>query len=173
MALRLLTGAGEAAFFVSAATIITDLAPGTILLTSILGFAGFAAFVPLYVREIGMSGSRGVFAVYSVVLLAIRGFGARIPDRGGPVRTALAALTCTAAGLALAAVWATPVGLYTSTVIFAVVCSGLLLGFRRRMLGPSPSERAGDVPQLGRVPRPQPDGDDVEPDPAAPPSHLA
>lgn len=198
--LRLLTGAGEAAFFVSAATVITDLAPGprrgeamslyslalyggiavgpvvgesllqaagfgplwfasagacvvaaavgvpvpetrpdrptdtrrpplvhpaavvpgAILLTSVLGFAGFAAFVPLYVRDIGMSGSRGVFVAYSVVLLAIRGFGARIPDHVGPVRTALTALVCTAGGLAVAALWATPAGLYTGTVLFAV-----------------------------------------------------
>lgn len=200
VALRLLTGAGEAAFFVSAATVITDLAPGprrgeamslfsvalyggiavgpvvgesllhaagygplwfasagacvvaaaigipvpetrpdrpldarppplvhpaallpgTILLTSILGFAGFAAFVPLYVREIGMSGSRGVFLAYSVVLLAIRGLGARIPDRVGPARTALVALISTAGGLTVVAFWPDPVGLYTGTILFAV-----------------------------------------------------
>lgn len=202
VALRLLTGAGEAAFFVSAATVITDLAPGprrgeamslysvalyggiavgplageallqasgfdvvwiaaagacvlagivgvavpetrperaprrptqqpplihpaavlpgTILFASVLGFAGFAAFVPLYTQELGMTGSRAVFAAYSVVLLLIRGVGARIPDRVGHLPTAVTALASTAVGLAVAALWAAPTGLYLGTVVFAV-----------------------------------------------------
>ncbi len=95
------------------------LVPGSVLGLSLIGFAGFSTFVPLYVGDIGLDGSSRVFALYAGTVLAVRIFGARIPDAVGPVRTASAALVGLSAGLAVMAVWQVPLGLYAGTVVFA------------------------------------------------------
>src|ERR687892_1489142 len=77
------------------------LLPGTAVLASIWGAAGFFAFVPLYARELGLSGSRTVFVVFSGIVLAIRFVGARLPDTLGPMRTARVSLAVSACGLGL------------------------------------------------------------------------
>jgi predicted MFS family arabinose efflux permease len=118
------------------------LLPGTVLLTSVLGQAGFFAFLPLYSLDVGLEGSRFVFLMYSAIVVAIRSFGARIPDVLGPERTARTSLLCSAAGLAVAGLWATPVGVVLGTSIFAV---GSSLAFPALMVlavrGTSPGER--------------------------------
>ena len=95
------------------------LVPGSVLGLSLIGFAGFSTFVPLYVSDIGLDGSSQVFALYAGAVLAVRIFGARIPDVVGPVRTASAALVCLAAGLTVMAAWQVPLGLYAGTIVFA------------------------------------------------------
>ena len=95
------------------------LLPGAILLTSVWGLAGFNTFVPLYADELNMP-SRTVFIGYSVVILAIRAFGARIPDVLGPWRTARDALVVSATGLAIIGLWQAPVGLVVGAIVFAV-----------------------------------------------------
>lgn len=102
------------------------LLPGSVLGLSLIGFAGFATFVPLYVTDIGLEGSASVFALYAGAVLAVRIFGARIPDTVGPVRTATAALAALVAGLTVMAVWQAPTGLYLGTIGFAV---GMALQF--------------------------------------------
>ncbi|MGH2675459.1 MAG: MFS transporter [Actinomycetota bacterium] len=96
------------------------LLPGTGILMSIWGAAGFFAFVPLYSRELGLSGSRGVFVLFSGIVLAIRFFGARLPDSLGAVRAARASLVISAAGLAVMGLWGTTVGLFVGTAVYAV-----------------------------------------------------
>jgi MFS family permease len=93
--------------------------PGTVLATHIWSLATFSSFVPLYALSLGLSGSRFVFALHSVLILAIRLFGARLPDRLGPRRAAVFALTFTATGLAIMAGWASPPGLYLGAVAFS------------------------------------------------------
>jgi MFS family permease len=93
--------------------------PGTVLLLGLIGLAGYTSFVALYVREIGMEDSRTVLALYAVVILAVRIFGARIPDRIGPVRAATFATTTGAAGLVLIAAVPRPAGLIVGTAVFA------------------------------------------------------
>ena len=95
------------------------LAPGAILFLGLVGLAGFTEFVPLYVGELGMADSRGVFLVYGCVVLAVRIIGARLPDRIGPLRSGTLATSAVAAGLVLMAVVAHPAGLYAGTVVFA------------------------------------------------------
>ena len=96
------------------------LLPGLVMLTSILGMAGFLTFVPLYAIDIGMDGSRLVLLVFAGVVVGIRSVGARIPDRLGAARTTRMALALSAAGLALVGTWRSPAGLLAGTVVFAV-----------------------------------------------------
>jgi MFS family permease len=118
------------------------LLPGTVLLTSVLGQAGFFAFLPLYALSVGLGGSRFVFLMYSAIVVAIRLFGARIPDVLGAERCARVSLLCSAAGLAVAGLWREPTGLIVGTVVLAV---GSSLAFPALMVlalrGTSPLER--------------------------------
>jgi MFS family permease len=96
------------------------LLPGTVLATSMWGLGGYFTFVPLYSLELGLPGSRAVLATFSGIVLAIRGFGARIPDRLGPRRSARSALTLQAGGLLVMALWGDQVGLFAGTIVFAI-----------------------------------------------------
>src|SRR5918996_1386156 len=84
--------------------------PGVILWANLVAMAGYFAFLPLYAREAGLDGSRLMFLLFSVVVIAVRSAGARIPDRVGPRRTSLGALLSTAAGMLLLASWPGPAG---------------------------------------------------------------
>lgn len=96
------------------------LLPGFVLLASIVGMAGFVAFVPLHVLDIGMGGSGLVLAVFAGVVVLIRSVGARLPDVLGPGRAIRAALTCSATGLVLIGTWHTMLGLVVGAVVLAV-----------------------------------------------------
>jgi MFS family permease len=96
------------------------LLPGVVLLASIVGMAGFLAFVPLHVLDIGMAGSGAVLLVFAGVVVLIRSVGARLPDRLGPGRAIRAALTLSVAGLVVVGTWHTPAGLVVGAVVLAV-----------------------------------------------------
>ena len=102
------------------------LAPGLVLIASAFGFAGFNAFVALYARELGLSGAGWVFFVYSAIVISIRIFGRRLPDRLGAKRASGAALGLLTVGLLTIGLWQTPVGLYLGTAVFA---AGTALAF--------------------------------------------
>ena len=120
--------------------------PGVLLLTSIWGLAGFVTFIPLYAREVGLEGSRMVFVSYSTIIIVLRLFGARIPDRLGAPLSAKLALGIQAVGLATIGLWATSVGLFAGTAIFAI---GHSLAFPALMTialrGAPPGERGAVV----------------------------
>jgi MFS family permease len=94
--------------------------PGMVLIGSMIGFSGMAAFAPLYARELGLSGAGLVFTVNASIVVMVRLVGRRIPDVVGPKRTATAALTIAASGLAVIAVWQSVAGLYAGTVVLAL-----------------------------------------------------
>jgi MFS family permease len=95
--------------------------PGLALSMNVTGFTAFAAFMPLYaVEDLDLSGSRFVFALYAIVVLAIRLFGARLPDVVGPRRAASAAALFVSSGLATMALWRSSLGLYVATVVFSI-----------------------------------------------------
>ncbi|HWL66735.1 MAG TPA: MFS transporter, partial [Actinomycetota bacterium] len=81
------------------------LKPGTILATHIWALATFTSFVPLYALSLGMGGSRYVFAMHSIIVLAIRSLGARLPDILGPRLSARLALICGSIGLPVMGFW--------------------------------------------------------------------
>ncbi len=94
--------------------------PGFVLALATTGYAAFAAFVPLYVDQLGLATSGAVFAVYSVLVLAVRVVGGQLPDRLGPIRASTIALLLQVAGFAVLAAVATVPGLYVGTVIYAL-----------------------------------------------------
>jgi MFS family permease len=118
------------------------LLPGTVLLASVMGMSGYFAFLPLHALEVGLSGSRFVFMLYSGIVVVIRSVGARIPDVLGPERTSRISLICSAVGLGIVALWRTPAGVLVGTSVFAV---GSALAFPGLMVlalrGTSPGER--------------------------------
>ena len=101
------------------------LAPGAVLFLGLIGLAGFTEFVPLYVKQIGMKNSSSVFLLYGCLILGVRIFGARVPDRIGPLRAGSIATVTAAIGLLLMAAISSPLGLYAGTVVFSVGMSFL------------------------------------------------
>src|SRR4029078_12855071 len=99
--------------------------PGIILACTLIGIAGFSIFLPLYAPEVGVDDVGPLFLVYGVVVLTVRIFGAKLPDRLGPVPAGSIALGATAVGLGVLAVWQSTVGLVIATVIIAVGSSFL------------------------------------------------
>ena len=124
----------------------SGLGPGFVLGLSLMGFAGFTTFVPLYVDEVGAGSSGAVFSTFAVVVLAVRVIGARIPDRAGPVRVASTALTLLALGLGALAVVRTAAGLFGGTVLFALGTSLLYPSLMRLVVDATPAaERSSAV----------------------------
>ena len=120
--------------------------PGAVLMLGLFGFAGFAAFMPLYVDEIGLDDAGAFFLVYGVIVLAVRILGARIPDRLGPVRAASFALGAIAAGIGTVAVVANVTGLWIGTVLLALGMSMLYPGlFTLAVNGAPDGERSHAV----------------------------
>jgi MFS family permease len=96
------------------------LGPGFVLVLAMLGFGGFNTFVALYALEVGVDDPGVVFALFALIVVAVRLFGARIPDRLGAARTATLALVGLAIGLSVIGLWSSALGLYTGTVVFAL-----------------------------------------------------
>lgn len=96
------------------------LLPGTVMGASIWGLAMFTTFVPLYALRIGLSGSRFLFALHSIVVFSIRLFGARLPDRLGAPTAATGALACSVVGFIIMGVFDSTAGLVTGTIIWSL-----------------------------------------------------
>ena len=94
--------------------------PGIVLMLGLIGLAGFSTFVSLYARrELNLSGAGVIFLIYGVCVLFVRIFGARLPDRLGPIRSGTYALVLGASGLAVITGVQSVAGLILGTIIFA------------------------------------------------------
>jgi MFS family permease len=93
--------------------------PGFLLLCGTFGMAGFLTFVPLHAAALGLDGAGAALAVFGIVVVLLRLFGATLPDRIGPQRLAGAALVSTAIGLILIGVLPGLAGLLAGTAVFA------------------------------------------------------
>ncbi len=122
------------------------LGPGLVLFLGLVSLAGYWAFVPLYVDDLGLSGSGGIFMLYGVLVLVVRILGARLPDTLGSRRAGSAALALGAIGTAVMAAWGTVAGLVVGTVLYA---AGMSLMYPALLLlalsGVDDSERASVV----------------------------
>jgi predicted MFS family arabinose efflux permease len=93
--------------------------PGILIFLGVFGMAGFLAFVPVYVDDVGLSASVPL-GIYAGIVVVLRLVGARLPDRLGAVRLSGSALVATAAGLAIIGSVPTAIGLIVGTAIMAV-----------------------------------------------------
>jgi MFS family permease len=109
------TRSGERARFFHPAGVV----PGVLIFLGVFGMAGFLAFVPVYVDEVGLSASVPL-GVYAGIVVVLRLIGARLPDRLGAVRLSGSALVATAVGLAIMGSVRTAPGLILGTAIMAV-----------------------------------------------------
>jgi MFS family permease len=119
--------------------------PGSVLFLGLISLAGFTAFVPLYAHDVGASAGV-IFAIYGVLILAVRVFGARVPDQLGGRLTASVALALIVIGSVTMAAWSTTLGLVIGTIVFA---SGMSLMYPALLLlalhGVHDAERASVV----------------------------
>jgi len=93
--------------------------PGILIFLGVFGMAGFLAFVPVYVEEVGLTASLPL-GIYAGIVVVLRIAGARLPDRFGAVRLSGSALVATAVGLALIGTVPTAAGLIAGTALMAV-----------------------------------------------------
>jgi MFS family permease len=98
--------------------------PGVLLACMLLGIIGFSVFVPLYGPEVGIDDVGLVFLVNGLVVLSVRVFGARLPDRMGPRLSGSIATAMAATGLLAAALWHSIAGVFLCAVCIAIA-SGL------------------------------------------------
>jgi MFS family permease len=109
------TSAGRARFLHPRST-----RPGIVMALGFASWTAFNTFVPGYAKELGLSGSSVFFAVYSVLCLAIRLLGARLPERMGLVRSVAMAMLFILLGPLAIFVLASTSGLLIGTVFFAL-----------------------------------------------------
>ena len=86
--------------------------PGLVLACGVAAFSAFGAFVPDYSRSVGMASSGALFAVYALVSVLVRLFGATLPERLGPRRAVTIALSNVLIGLAILAAFPTILALW-------------------------------------------------------------
>lgn len=122
------------------------LVPGVVLFLGLIPLAGFTAFLPLYAGDTLGLDAGPVFALYGVLVLAVRVVGARLPDTLGGRRAGTGALALSGAGIAVVAAVPTVAGVVAGTVVFA---AGMSLMYPALLLlalhGVPDSERASVV----------------------------
>jgi MFS family permease len=98
----------------------TALLPGLLVLLALLGFGGFVAFAAIYARDLGFERPGLVFALFGGIIVLVRTFGRKLPDRLGGRRTLALCFVNLAVGLATIGIWQSEAGLLVGTAIFAV-----------------------------------------------------
>lgn len=120
--------------------------PGITLFLGLIPLAGYLTFLKLYGRTVGVDDVGGFFVLYGVLVLVVRIFGARWPDRLGPLRGGTLALGGAAVSMVILAVFPSVPGLIVGTVVFAF---GMSLMYTNLMtlalVGVDESERAAVV----------------------------
>ncbi|MEM7141102.1 MAG: MFS transporter [Actinomycetota bacterium] len=94
--------------------------PGLMLFSGLLGYTGFLAFAVLHGERIGMENPETIFVVFGAVIITLRLFAARLPDRLGPLLTTRISLTAGVTGLVTLFLWQEPAGAYVAAAILAI-----------------------------------------------------
>ena len=94
--------------------------PGLVLALGIVGMVGMNAFLPLYAPTLGYYSVQWLFFFYSAIVLSVRLFGRRFPDRVGPRVTGISATVSIVVGLTIMAITPGWMGLYLAMVPLAV-----------------------------------------------------
>jgi MFS family permease len=129
--------------------------PGLLALCGVWGMGPFFTFVPLLVDDLGLGTSGPYLGAFALVVVALRLFGAKLPDRVGAGVLGGTAFVASAVGLlvsGLAVARAIPVaeGLMLGTVIFACgVAFTLPAIMSMAVVGVRPDERGAVVGTAG------------------------
>lgn len=129
--------------------------PGILALCGVWGMGPFFAFVPLLVKDLGLGSSAPFLGVFAIVVVVLRFFGAKLPDRLGAGVLGGTAFVATAfglviSGLAVARVIPVAEGLMAGTVIFASgVAFTLPAIMTMAVVGVRPDERGAVVGTAG------------------------
>lgn len=94
--------------------------PGVVLACGVAAFTAFASFIPEYARSVGLPSSGGLFALYALISVLVRIFGARLPERLGPRRTVTIALGNVMIGLLILAAFPTVPALWVAAAFIGV-----------------------------------------------------
>ena len=114
--------------------------PGLILLLGLIPFTAFAAFVPLYADEIGMSSVGAVFGLYAGLVLIIRIMGARLPDRLGWQRGSSLALCGVTLGIGIVAAWGSVASIWVAAIALAAGMSLMYPSLFTAVMAAAPEE---------------------------------
>lgn len=87
---------------------------------SLAAIGGFLAFASLHSADVGMENTSLALLVYGLVVVVCRIVFARLPDRVPSLPLGMASLVAIAVGLAVMALWLTPVGLMVGVVVTAI-----------------------------------------------------
>ncbi|AXI76297.1 MFS transporter [Peterkaempfera bronchialis] len=90
--------------------------PGTVLALGMVGAIAMSAFMPLFVSDLGASGTQWIFLAYAAVVLLVRVVGGRIPDTLGPARTGWLSTSLISLGMVGFAVTPSVLGIYLSLI---------------------------------------------------------
>jgi MFS family permease len=94
--------------------------PGMMLFAGLLGYTGFLAFAVVHGERIGMENPERIFVVFGAVIITLRLFAARLPDRLGPLLTTRISLSFGVAGLLTLYLWQEAAGVYLAAATLAV-----------------------------------------------------
>lgn len=94
--------------------------PGLMLFAGLLGYTGFLAFAVIHGERVGMENPERIFVVFGVVVISLRLFAARLPDRLGPLLTTRISLSFGVSGLLTLFLWQEPAGVYVAAAILGV-----------------------------------------------------
>ncbi len=129
--------------------------PGLLALCGVWGMGPFFAFIPLMVDDLGLGSSGPYLGIFAIVVVVLRLFGARLPDRLGASVLSGTALVATAiglvvSGLAVGRVIPVAEGLVVGTVIFACgVAFTMPAILSMAVVGIRPDERGSVVGTAG------------------------
>lgn len=96
------------------------LGPGLVLMLGLIPFTAFAAFLAVYGPDIGLDNTGPVFFAYAGMVLAIRLFGAKLPDRLGWQRASTLALAAVGFGALVVALWASVAAVWLAAASLGV-----------------------------------------------------
>jgi MFS family permease len=121
------------------------LLPGVIILCGLWGMAAFLTFLPLHATALGLSGAGPALAVFGAVVIAVRLFGAKLPDRVGAVPLTATALGFTAVGSVIIALVGGLPGLLLGSAILGVGVAMTMPAVLTLAISRAPATERGSV----------------------------
>ena len=94
--------------------------PGVLLFTGATGMAAFFAFLPLHAEQVGLDGAGLPFAIFAVLVVALRIRFLKLPDTMGAARLSSLALGGSAVGMAILSLVSSPLGVFAGSIVFAI-----------------------------------------------------